>query len=52
MLIWKHSWIHRAISRRLPVLRSFFNDLLQHVPIQRQIRYQALQARVLVPKLA
>ena len=51
MLSWKQSRIHRATSRRLDVPRSFFNDFLEHVPIERQIGYQALQARVLVAKL-
>jgi hypothetical protein len=50
-LSWKQSRIHRAISRRLGVVRSFFNHFLQHVPIQRQIGHQALQPGVLVPQL-
>jgi len=44
--------IHRAMSRRLSVARSFFNDFLQHVPIQRQIGRQALQPGVLVSELS
>jgi hypothetical protein len=43
------------MSRRLGVARSYFDDLLQHVPIQCQIGHQALQPGVLVaqlPKLA
>ena len=39
------------MSRRLCVARSFFNDFLQHVPIQRQIGHEALQPGVLVPQL-
>jgi hypothetical protein len=40
------------MSRRLCVARSFFNDFLQHVPIERQISHQALEPRVLVAQLA
>ena len=44
--------IHRAMSRRLSVARSFLNAFLQHVPIQRQIGHQALQPGVLVSELS
>jgi hypothetical protein len=33
------------------LLDLFFNDFLQNVPIERQIGYQALEARVLIAQL-
>jgi hypothetical protein len=39
------------MSRRFDVVRSFFDDFLQDVPIQRQIGHQPLQSGVLVPQL-
>ena len=39
------------MSRRLAVVRSFFDDFLEDVPIERQIGHQSLQSGVLVPQL-
>jgi hypothetical protein len=39
------------MSRRLAVVRSFFDDFLQNAPIQRQIGHQTLQPGVLVSQL-
>jgi hypothetical protein len=35
----------------VPASGLFFEHLLQNVPIQRQIRYQALQPRILITQL-
>jgi hypothetical protein len=39
------------MSRRLVAAKSFFNHFLQHVPIQREISYEVLQAGVFIPEL-
>jgi hypothetical protein len=39
------------MSRRRPTAKSFFNDFLQDMTIQRQIRHQPVQSRVLIAQL-
>jgi hypothetical protein len=52
LLTWNRSWIQCAISRRRDGFKSFFNHLLQDVPIERQIGYHTLEPGVLIPELA